>query len=327
MLIEQAFLNLPEILHGSGYQTQEYEGGIIGAFSLAVLQALNGHNTPNPIACIQVERPYRPNGQFAGLQQARHFRADFFLNISRLRVASSNLGHYGWRHFNWLEGKFFRRPSGTIAEPSISNRTHNTGYLLADFIRLTTLLPEPSMTVPRNRRRAPYDQGDWSSSARYLLHVYDAEPLRHLVPRDRPWVKSLIEPGRHTVLLEHLETETETTKKKIGDLAGLRIEAHVTNTLISPVYSDFRPSYYCCLTRIDTFETRYAESTATLLPNRSLMQVPYNALETIAAGVAQRLGVTGRRDAEPPVENTSLDEFLTDEIDDRSVALGEDEDQ
>lgn len=48
MLIEQAFLALPEILHGWGYQDQDYEAGLVNAFSLALLQVLNGRNAPNP---------------------------------------------------------------------------------------------------------------------------------------------------------------------------------------------------------------------------------------------------------------------------------------
>lgn len=46
MLIEQTFHNLPEILLGAGYSRQEYsqgfEASIVSAFSLAILQELNG---------------------------------------------------------------------------------------------------------------------------------------------------------------------------------------------------------------------------------------------------------------------------------------------
>jgi len=56
MFTEGAFSTLPEILLGSGYQKQDYESGLVGAFSLALLQALNGRNIANQISCMQHEK-------------------------------------------------------------------------------------------------------------------------------------------------------------------------------------------------------------------------------------------------------------------------------
>src|ERR1039457_333080 len=106
MILEQAFFALPEVLHGSGYQQQDYESGLVSALSQAVLQVLNGRNVPNPIACIQNERLYRPNGLYHGLDQPRYLRADLFLDVSRLHVANRRLSQYGWRHRIWIEAKF-----------------------------------------------------------------------------------------------------------------------------------------------------------------------------------------------------------------------------
>ena len=44
MLFEQAFYYLPEIMAGANYPAQDYEGGIVGAYTMALLQALNGRN-------------------------------------------------------------------------------------------------------------------------------------------------------------------------------------------------------------------------------------------------------------------------------------------
>lgn len=62
MLIEQAFFSLPEVLHGTGYQSQSHESGIASALTLSLLQVLNGRKVPNPIGCLQSERLYRIYG-------------------------------------------------------------------------------------------------------------------------------------------------------------------------------------------------------------------------------------------------------------------------
>lgn len=62
MLIEQAFFSLPEVLHGTGYQSQSYESGIVSALTLLLLQVPNGLNVPNPLGCLRSERLYRIYG-------------------------------------------------------------------------------------------------------------------------------------------------------------------------------------------------------------------------------------------------------------------------
>lgn len=62
MLIEQAFFSLPEVLRGTGYQSQSFESGIVSALTLSLLQVQNGRNVPNPIGCLQSERLYRIYG-------------------------------------------------------------------------------------------------------------------------------------------------------------------------------------------------------------------------------------------------------------------------
>ncbi len=62
MLIEQAFFSLPEVLHGTGYQSQSHDFGIVSALTLSLLQVLNGRTVPNPIGCLQSERLSRIDG-------------------------------------------------------------------------------------------------------------------------------------------------------------------------------------------------------------------------------------------------------------------------
>ena len=131
MLIEQAFHNLPEILLGSGYATQEYQNGfeasIVAAFSLAVLQELNGRNASNPISCLMAEKRYRDLDE--------KIRADLYVNLSRLFTGSEAYANFGFRFCNWIEAKYFRKTRGTPPN------TQNLGSIVADLFRLVVLLP------------------------------------------------------------------------------------------------------------------------------------------------------------------------------------------
>ena len=213
MLLEQAFLALPEVLHGSGYQRQDYEAGIVSAFSLAVLQVLNGRNVNNPIGCIQSERLFRSGGLYDGVADPRYLRTDLFLDVSRLFVANKRLGQYGWRHNLWLEGKFFRGGAGDGTQHS-GNKTNYVALILADLLRLCTLVPE---------------KGAQSIAGRYFLHVYDAHPQYYLTYRSRSWCKKICESGTHDLTLEGLNTEPASVRRLLGELESIKAEINVTN--------------------------------------------------------------------------------------------------
>jgi hypothetical protein len=186
MLIEQAFMSLPEIMLGAGYARQEYEAGIVSAFSLAILQELNGRNVTKPISCMCAEKKY--------LEKGRSLRADLHLNLSHTYTGSHALSKFGYRFSNWIEAKYFRKTKGT--PPS----TKNLGMLAADIIRL--------MVLP------PLGTKERSSTGRYLLHVYQGDPLRHINPKrkargapDRVWPTKLVQAG--TQIVESLELDQE----------------------------------------------------------------------------------------------------------------------
>ncbi|MGF1451199.1 MAG: hypothetical protein ACFB21_03875 [Opitutales bacterium] len=100
MLIEQAFFNLPEILVGAGYAKQDYEAGIVSAFSLAILQELNGRNAPNPISFLCAEKRF--------LGKNSKLRTDIHVKLGKLYSGSRDYSEFGFRFSNWIEAKFFR---------------------------------------------------------------------------------------------------------------------------------------------------------------------------------------------------------------------------
>lgn len=80
---------------GSGFPTQGYESGLVAALSMAVVQALNARNLPNPLSLIQCEVPYEVGGWTPhGGGRPRYLRADMLLDLSHLRVGSAPLAGY-----------------------------------------------------------------------------------------------------------------------------------------------------------------------------------------------------------------------------------------
>lgn len=284
MLIEQSFFSLPEVLHGSGYQSQSYESGIVSAFTLSLLQVLNGRNAPNPIGCLQSEKLYRSTGMFEQIGP-RYLRADLFADVARLRVANKRLGQYGWRHENWLECKFLRGQAGENGDRHAGNKSPATGAIMADLLRLALLIPETNTMT---------------QSSRYFLHVYDADPKFYLTFRGRPWCKSLVAVGEQEIHFSKLENEPRAIKKLIGDLPGLDLKLKVTNFHAGPLHVQHRPVYWCWLTRIDRVEATHEKHTATIDSDRTITQSE-NGLASIAAFIADRLAILpDSPDTRPP---------------------------
>lgn len=285
MLIEQSFFSLPEVLHGSGYQTQSYESGIVSALTLSLLQVLNGRNAPNPIGCLQSEKLYRTDGRFRAGGQARYLRADLFANVDRLYVANKRLSQYGWRHHIWLECKFMRGQAGEHGTQHAGNKSPITASAMADLLRLALLVPEGV---------------NKTHSSRYFLHVYDADPKFYLTFSGRAWCRSLVSVGSQEIRLSNLDAEPTAIRRVIGALPGLEVKLKVTNFHAGPLHVDHRPIYWCWLTRIDRVEASVGQSTAIIEENRTITQAN-GGLGEIAAFLAERLAIIPESaDDQPP---------------------------
>lgn len=268
MIIEQAFVALPELLLGNYHAIQNYEAGIVGIFSLAILQELNGRNVPHPIQHFQAERRYNP---------ALSRRADLFVNLRRLMVANRRLGNYGWRHHNWIEAKFYRNKLPD--QRHATNKAKYQGQMIADLIRLSCLVP---LTL-----------GDHDSNGRYFLHVYDDEPRYYLAYENRPWVKALHQAGRQDIVINQLAAESATAKKEFGEgLQGLQIQATVTNFVNFPITMSVNETHYwCVLTRFDALSATLGQSWFQVHANRVTQQSAPGAYDAIVGTVSDELGL------------------------------------
>lgn len=301
MIIEQAFYNLPEILTGYGYPSQEYEGGIVGAFSLAVLQELNGRNVNNPISLMQMEKPFRKRTQpwIASGNKKRYLRCDFHLNTWPIKAGSQRLSTYGWRHRNWLEAKFFRAFTKGGKPKKSSNQVVNTAQLLADVIRLLTLVPQERS-----------NKDDLSISNRYLLHVYLNRPEDHITTQtqqgghnvDRPWVAAITKPGQQQLAAYSLANETAGVRNQLGrQLNEITIGMTVTNFIVTPLTRiDGQRLFECYLSRVDAFQVTRGNDSWGIDADRVITSSSGTAQKDIADFIGARISITGGIEQQKP---------------------------
>jgi hypothetical protein len=286
MIIEQAFFALPELLLGNLYAVQDYEAGIVGVFSMAILQELNGRNISHPIRHLQAERRYNPN-----LPR----RADLYVNSRQLMVTNRRLGNYGWRHYNWIEAKFYRSKSNV--QRHATNKSTHQGQLIADLIRLTCLVP--------------LRLGNQDSNGRYFLHVYDDEPQYYLAYQNRPWVKALHQAGRQDIVIDQLSEESDTAKGQFGKgLENLQIQAAITNLVNYPVSTPVSEKHYwCILTRLDAFSVTHGDRWFQIHTNRTTQESAAGAHMAVVNQVSEELGVVKPTEvADGPAGNGAADQ-------------------
>lgn len=238
MLYEQAFMSLPEFLTGLPYQNFDYEGTLMSAFSMAVLQELNGRNINNPISCLRSEVTY---------PVAPGKRADLHLDLQAMNILTPELSKYGIYRNNWLEAKYFR--TNDNKKPTV-DALKVVLLILKDIIRLVSLLPENDFPT--------------SSAASYLLHAYQGNPKKHIAEKKnskgeaigftRSWVKKIRLAGLQEVEKIHAKDEVGQFDTLIGkSLRGLEISFKATNFIYEPSAQD-ESVFWCYLTRIDDFK-------------------------------------------------------------------------
>jgi hypothetical protein len=318
MLIEQAFFNLPEILVGSRYPTQDYEGGVVAAFSMAILQELNGRNANNPISHLIAERIYQVDRMLIGNvekrkdewrfryqinpfkdgnNKPRYLRADLHVSLGGLRTGSAALARYGWRHSNWIEAKFFR---DCFNSHSPSKPT-NGGHLAADLIRLMAL---PPIEHPR-KKKPVLNNGTISYqgifTGRYLLHLYQGNPLNYQALRRnksgekpggrRKWLESLLAEGDHKIEGLDLANEGDSFMGPLNQsLDKLGVVASITNFVLKPTLDEKREdAYWCILTRVDSFTLRLGADTWSVQSDQTSIESGDGAFERIRSFVGDHV--------------------------------------
>lgn len=240
MLIEQAFMALPEFLTGAPFKKYQNEGTVVTAFSMAVLQELNSRNVLNPVAALREEVNY---------PSATNWRADLHLDLAEMRIFTPELSSYGYYQNNWLEAKYSRL--NAEGKPTVTNII-TTLLLLKDILRICSLPPDSIA-------------GENSESGRYLLHAYQGEPMKYFTLKrnggggrsERSWIKGLLTAGVASINSLGLDLEKgRTFEDQIGKGANcIKASIKVTNLVHEP-RSKNEQAYYIVLTRVDDFTIR-----------------------------------------------------------------------
>ena len=258
---------LPEFLLGTPYEQYKNEGSLVMAYSMAILQELNGRNVNNPISCLRGEAYY---------SVAPSRRADIRMDLDSVGVLNDAMRRYCIKRHNWLEAKFFRSEDG---EPVLDG-TKAVHYILKDLIRLSAF---------------PDETEDGSTSSRYLLHAYEGDPSGLVSNRrnkkegvtqgfDRKWLTSLRAAGTQEVDDFHLGEETGQFDTIVGEkLRSIDLSLTVTNFCYEPCNGD-DDDYYLYLTRLDSIELEFDGKKVEI--NGSLMtEHSENAYESVGKSI------------------------------------------
>lgn len=237
MIIEGAFLKLPEILLNSSDPHGLYEANIANLFAMGVLLELNARNIDNPLRRIQLERRFGSSS---------NFRVDIFLDFSGLFNENIGLSSYGVRPYNWVEAKYF----GSLGRnKGNETKSENAGSLMFDIFRLCVL--------------PPFTEDKPESHSCYVLNIFNNNPCSYLAMArqdgsKRLWLEELLKPGINKLMFS-LSKEPPTIKKVFGAAflkkeIGLDMEVTLVTNEFKPFLSYQEVQYWGYLSRITEYK-------------------------------------------------------------------------
>lgn len=235
MIIENAFLKLPELLTSSFSHADTYEATIVHFLSLALHMELNSRNIPRPFEHIFTEKPYPTSHDFP-----RRLQADLFVKLEGAVPTDGRMALYGTREQNWLEVKAFL---GSTRKSNTPPKTENVGKIFKDILRLC-LFPEEL-------------QGKIRQNGRYLIMVFSNEPRKSLAfssgGRPRGWIQSMLMDGDSNIEID-LSSEQKSFRKAIGSgfigNPDLRVELKLRTLSFAPDSPTPGPVFWGYLVRI-----------------------------------------------------------------------------
>ena len=234
MIIETAFLKLPELLISSGQNGDIFEATIVHFMSLALNMELNSRNIPKPYEHVLTEKPY-----LSSVKDRRLLQADLFLKLEGIYSNNTRNFQYGIRNYCWLEVKAYL---GGIRHKSTEPKTSHAGKIIRDILRLS-ILPEEL-------------QGSHRDNSRYFLQVFSDLPLKYIAFSDktnRAWIEKLFVDGISEFEID-LTNEAKSFKKSIGakfeNIKNLRIRLKTKTLSFGPDQTDIHPIFYGYLNRI-----------------------------------------------------------------------------
>ena len=230
MLIESAFLKLPELMLSSQSHQGNVEAMVVQQLVNGLQMELNCRSIPFAYNHITVEKPYPKQSRTGTV-----YRADLLFESGGTVPSTSRLDQYGFKEKQWLEAKsFFSR--GNSSPPT----TQNIGRIIKDMIRLC-LLPEEY-------------QGSIRQNGRYVLLIFDKTPSKYLAFSDRAWLKRIFKERAPSISVD-LSTEKSSLVNSIANVASVDAQIDIALSILhfEPSAETPFPVYWGYLLRIDEF--------------------------------------------------------------------------
>jgi len=243
MIIEGAFLKLPELLLGHMFPKEQYEATLINHLAMGVLLELSARNIELPMHRVHIERPYPvvSGAQVPG-------RADLYVNLEGVFVTGLWHNLYGMKTHNWIEAKFF---GGIGRQSGNQTKSENAAKIAFDLFRLCLFVQEE-----RSKHR---------DNARYLVVVFNRDPKDYIALHrrdssfpERQWLNILLQTGDKEIEIS-LEHEPKSFRKIFGQgfvdrYQNLDLKLRVVTWAFSPIATLSKYLYWGYLIRVVDFE-------------------------------------------------------------------------
>jgi len=239
LIVENAFLKLPELLTSSFDHSDTFESTVVHLLAVAVLMELNSRNVERPFEHVFTEKPYSVKDK-----DGRPIQADMLIKLEGAVPTRGRMELYGVREQNWIEVKAFL---SSVRRGSPPPTTANAGRVLRDLLRLC-LLPEEL-------------QGGIRQNGRYLLVVFACPPPQSIAMQsrsgDRVWLSRLFTEG-YTDLKFDLSDEPKTLREAVGPgfirFPSLQGSLKLRTMMFQPEGNKNDPLFWGYLARIRYFQ-------------------------------------------------------------------------
>ena len=275
MIVENAFLKLPELLTSYLDHGDAFEATVVHLLATAIHMELNSRNIPRPFEHVYSEKPYPARGE-----DGKAIRVDLFVDLQGAVLITSRMALYGTREQNWIEAKAFLSSTRAASTPT---KTVNAGKLLRDLLRLC-LLPQE---LPGSARQ----------NGRYMLIVSDKKTSDYFAMKDRKWLSDLFSEGVTDIEVD-LSEEPNSLRGGVGpgfiQTHDLRLNLKLHNLAFEPSNENPPPVYWGYLLRISYFQIKVSDFDIQYEdnPEYALDERRVNQFHTIRAEVLKRMSRT-----------------------------------
>ncbi|MBF4696040.1 hypothetical protein [Fusibacter ferrireducens] len=212
MIIEGAFLKIPEILINHSDPDLLYEANITNLFTNAVILELNARNIDNPLMKIHMEKRYSKN---------ENIRCDIYMDFSSF-INDEVYKAYEIKSKNWIEAKYF---GGINRNKGSETKSENAGSIIYDMFRLIYYNHNNEINEEKH--------------GKYSLNMFNDNPQKYLAysrknGEPRTWIKSFLSSGVHELNFDLL-SEPNSIRRIFVGVNDLKMKLKIRNTIFEPI--------------------------------------------------------------------------------------------